>query len=179
MRCAYVYEATSTNIWSKMYRYGSNLCSYLILLASSNSSFSCLSKIAAAIYLTCTLVSLASLLCRHKDFAASRHVNSRHRQRSRCQHHLASQGTAQTCTVVQCDYSHSAASPLFQTAPTISMSSESVSLSSFVCRYVSVSAHPAMLKSRNITACRSSGYVTEHWSVSGTIFRRALAGAVQ
>ena len=38
---------------------------------------------------------------------------------------------------------------------------------------------PAMLKSRNITACRSSAYVTEHWSVSGTIFRRALAGAVQ
>ena len=36
-----------------------------------------------------------------------------------------------------------------------------------------------LLKSRNITACRSSGYVTEHWSVSGTIFRRALAGAVQ
>ena len=68
---------------------------------------------------------------------------------------------------------------LFKTARTISMSSESVSLSSFGCRYVSVSAHPARLKSRNITACHSSAYVTEHWSDSGTIFRRALAGAVQ
>ena len=38
---------------------------------------------------------------------------------------------------------------------------------------------PSTLKSRNITACRSSAYVTEHWSDSGTIFRRALAGAVQ
>ena len=42
----------------------------------------------------------------------TRHVNSRHRQRSRCQHHLASQGTAQTCTVVQCDYSHQIRLPL-------------------------------------------------------------------
>ena len=110
----------------------------------------------------------------------TRHVSSRHRQRSRCQHHLASHGTAQTCTVVQCDYSHQIRLPLlFKTALTISMSSESVSLSSFVCRYVSVSAHPATLKSRNITACRSSTYVTEHWSDCGTIFRRALAGAVQ
>ena len=38
--------------------------------------YSRLSKIAAAIYLSCTLVSLASLLCRHTDFTASRHVNS-------------------------------------------------------------------------------------------------------
>ena len=111
----------------------------------------------------------------------TRHVNSRHRQRSRRQHHLASQAMAQTCTVVQCDYSHQIRLPLLfsKLPPTISMSSESVSLSAFVCRYVSVSAHPATLKSRNITGCRSSGYVTEHWSVSGTIFRRALAGAVQ
>ena len=110
----------------------------------------------------------------------TRHANSRHRQRSRWQHHLASQGTAQTCTVVQCDYSHQIRLPLlFKTALTISMSSESVSLSSFGCRYVSVSSHPATLKSRNIIACRSSAYVTEHWSDSGTIFRRALAGAVQ
>ena len=42
----------------------------------------------------------------------TRHVNSRHRQRSRCQHHLASQGTAQTCTVVQCDYGHQIWLPL-------------------------------------------------------------------
>ena len=42
----------------------------------------------------------------------TRHVNSRHRQRSRCQRHLASQGTAQTCTVVQCDYSHQIRRPL-------------------------------------------------------------------
>ena len=111
----------------------------------------------------------------------TRHVNSSHRQQSRCQHQLASHGTAQTCKVVQCDYySHQIRlPPLFKTALTNTMSSESVSLASFVCRYVSVSTHPATLKSRNITACRSSGYVIEHWSVSGTIFRRALAGAVQ
>ena len=42
----------------------------------------------------------------------TRHANSRRRQRSRCQHHLASQGTAQTCTVVQCDYSHQIRLPL-------------------------------------------------------------------
>ena len=126
-----------------------------------------------------------SCRCRHLfanmlRVCRTRHVNSRHRQRSRCQHHLASRGTAQTCTVVQCDFSYQIRLPLlFKTALTISMSSESVPLSSFGCRYVSVSAHPATLKLRNITACRSSAYVTEHWSDSGTIFRRVLAGAVQ
>ena len=93
------------------------VCGYLIWLTSSNSSFSCFSKIAAAIYiymiyLLWSLVSLASLFCRHNVFAASRHVNSRRRQRARCQHRLASQVTAQTCTVVQCDYSHQIRQPL-------------------------------------------------------------------
>ena len=120
-----------------------------------------------------------SCRCRHLFTNMLRVRRTRHRQRSRCQHCLASQGTAQTCTVVQCDYSHQIRLPLFKTALTISMSSESVSLSSFGCRHVSVSAHPATLKSQNITACRSSRNVTEHWSDSGTIFRRALAGAVQ
>ena len=60
--------ATPSN-WSKVSTYGSNLCAYLVWLASSNSSLSCLSEIAAAIYLSCTLVSLLSFVCRHVTFS--------------------------------------------------------------------------------------------------------------
>ena len=107
----------------------------------------------------------------------TRHVNSRHRQRSRCQHHLASHGTAQTCTVVQCDYSHQIRLPLlFSKLPQQSRYRQNRSRH----RRLFAGMSPfRRTQPRNITACRSSGYVTEHWSVSGTIFRRALAGAVQ